>query len=226
MADDPTYGPDETVAVNAQRFANLLDSLVALAASEEDGLDALRQRIDDYENPAPVPAPTLSLSAPITKVEGNTGTTEYRWTLTLNRDGSTAAIPYSYSVAGSGSNPANASDFGGAFPSGSGTFAAGETTKQVVILAYADNAVEPDEQFTLTVSSSGLASVTSTGIIANDDTAPTPAFLFSGPATIAEGTPAAVVPAFAFTGPDTIGEGTPPPAQYGFTGPSTINEGN
>ena len=112
MADDPTYGPDETVAVNAQRFANLIDGLVALAASEENGLEALRERLDRYENPEPMPAPTFSLSAPITKVEGNTGTTEYRWTLTLNRDGSTDAIPYSYSVAGSGSNPANAADFG------------------------------------------------------------------------------------------------------------------
>ena len=219
------YNPNGTVAENAKSWSDLLDSLSALAGQVSDGIDEVRARIEALKNPAPVPAPTLSLSAPITKVEGNTGTTEYRWTLTLNRDGSTAAIPYSYSVTGSGSNPANAADFGGAFPSGSGTFAAGETTKQVVILAYADNAIEPDEQFTLTVSSSGLASVASTGIIANDDTAPAPAFVLSGPATIDEGTPPAVVPAFALTGPNTIAEGDASSA-FALTGPATIAEGN
>ena len=113
----------------------------------------------------------MSLSSAVTKAEGNSGTTLYSWTLTLNRDGSTAAYPFSWSTAGSGTNPANAADFGGAFPTGSGTLAAGETSKTINVLVAGDTAVEPDDTFTLTVTASGLNTVTSTGTISNDDSA-------------------------------------------------------
>ncbi|MBB5709337.1 FAD-dependent oxidoreductase [Sphingomonas xinjiangensis] len=122
--------------------------------------------------PVVTPSPTLSLSAPVTVSESNSGTTAFTWTLTLNRDGSTAAYPYSWAVAGSGANPANAADFGGTFPSGSGTFAAGETVKTITVLASGDTAVEPDDTFTLTVTAAGLNTVTSTGTIGNDDSTP------------------------------------------------------
>ncbi|WP_156360494.1 hypothetical protein [Sphingomonas sp. Leaf226] len=117
-------------------------------------------------------APSLSLSSAVVKAEGNSGTTVFAWTLTLNRDGSTAAYPFSWSTAGSGANPANSADFGGAFPTGSGTFAAGETSKTISVLVAGDTAVEPDDTFTLTVVAAGLNTVTSTGTITNDDTAP------------------------------------------------------
>jgi hypothetical protein len=116
-------------------------------------------------------APSLSLSSAVAKAEGNSGTTLYSWTLTLNRDGSTAAYPFSWSTAGSGTNPANAADFGGAFPTGSGTFAAGETSKTISVLVAGDTAFEPDDTFTLTVVATGLNTVTSTGTISNDDAA-------------------------------------------------------
>jgi hypothetical protein len=116
-----------------------------------------------------VPVPTLSISSAVTQVEGNSGTTAFAWTLTLNRDGSTAAHPFSWSTAGSGANPADAADFGGTFPSGSGTFAPGETSKTIVVLAAGDAAIEPNDTFTLTASGSGLNTVTSTGTISNDD---------------------------------------------------------
>lgn len=228
MADDPQYGVDDQVVINADRFEDFLDTVVAMVATNDGGIDALQQRIDNYRNPPPVPKPTLSLSAPITKVEGDTGTTEYRWTLTLDPDGSTDTFPYSYAVTGFGSNQASAADFGGAYPAGSGTISAGDPSKAVVILAYADRVKEPDEQFKLTVSAAGMSDVSSIGTIANDDNDPVPAFVFSGPTTIAEGTPAASVPAFAFAGPSVIVEGndsTPVPA-FAFSGPEKIAEGN
>ncbi len=120
---------------------------------------------------APVPAPSLALSNAVTQAEGNSGTTAFAWTLTLNRDGSTAAYPFNWAVTGSGSNPADANDFGGTFPSGSGTFAAGETSKTITVLVAGDTAVEPNDTFTLTVTASGLTTVTSTGTISNDDVA-------------------------------------------------------
>ena len=118
-------------------------------------------------------APTLSLSAPIAQAEGNSGTTAFTYTLTLTRNGSTAAIPFAWAVTGTGANPADAADFGGTFPSGSGTFAAGETSKTITVLATGDTAVEPDEAFLLTVTSPGLASVSANGTIVNDDAANT-----------------------------------------------------
>jgi hypothetical protein len=113
----------------------------------------------------PAPAPSLSLSSAVAKAEGNSGTTLYTWTLTLNRDGSTAAYPFTWSTAGSGATPADAADFGGTFPSGSGTFAAGETSKTISVLVAGDTAFEPDDTFTLTVVATGLNTVTSTGTI-------------------------------------------------------------
>lgn len=121
--------------------------------------------------PTPTPSPSLSLSSAVTQVEGNSGTSAFVWTLTLNRDGSTASYPYSWAVTGSGTNPADAADFGGTFPSGSGTFAPGETSKTITVLVTGDTANEPNETFTLTVTAAGLNTVTSTGTISNDDTA-------------------------------------------------------
>ncbi len=118
---------------------------------------------------SPAPSPTLLLSSAVAKSEGNSGTTAFVWTLTLNRDGSADVFPFTWAVTGSGSNPANAADFGGTLPSGSGTFAAGETSKTITVLAAGDTAIEPVETFLLTVNATGLASVTSTGTINNDD---------------------------------------------------------
>ena len=115
------------------------------------------------------PAPSLSLSGAQTRAEGNSGSTTYAYVLTLVRDGSTAAFPFTWAVTGSGSNPADAADFGGTFPSGSGTFAAGETSKTITVLVAGDTAVENDEAFTLTVNATGLNTVTASGTITNDD---------------------------------------------------------
>lgn len=117
--------------------------------------------------------PTIALTSPIALPEGNAGaTTAYVWTLSLTRNGSTAVIPYTWAVTGTGSNPANAADFGGTFPTGSGSFAADETTKTITVLVAGDTTVEPTETFTLTVLANvPLNALTSIGTITNDDTA-------------------------------------------------------
>ena len=129
----------------------------------------------------PTPSPSLTLSSALTYPEGNSGTAAFVWTLTLNRDGSTASFPFMWAVAGNGTSPAEVSDFGGTYPIGSGTFAPGETTKQITVLVTGDTAVEPNETFLLTVTANGLNTVTSTGTISNDDVAQsfTPSLDFS-----------------------------------------------
>lgn len=115
-----------------------------------------------------IPAPLFILSNAVTIPEGNDGVTNFIWTLTLERDGSTADIPYAYAVT---TTAGNAADFGGTLPAGSGVFAPNETVKTITIPVSGDTAVEPTEAFTLTVTSDGITPVTSTGTIANDDTA-------------------------------------------------------
>jgi hypothetical protein len=107
-----------------------------------------------------------------TKPEGNSGTTEFTFIVSLDQAGVTAQT-VNWSVAGAGAHAANAADFGGSLPTGSVTFAAGETSKTITVLATGDTAVEFDEGFAVTLSgaSSGLAlgASTASGTIQNDD---------------------------------------------------------
>ncbi|MCF2936725.1 beta strand repeat-containing protein, partial [Tenacibaculum sp. Cn5-34] len=105
------------------------------------------------------------------KAEGTTGSTAFTFTVTRNGDTSgTSAV--NYVVTGSGANPAAAADFGGTFPSGTVNFAAAETSKVVTINVSGDTTVEPDEGFTVTLSSPvdvGILTGTAIGTITNDD---------------------------------------------------------
>ncbi|MFM9966565.1 MAG: Calx-beta domain-containing protein [Planctomycetaceae bacterium] len=108
------------------------------------------------------------------KREGNSGNTPL--TFTVTRTGNTSnAVSANYVARGSGANPTSTSDFGGTAPSGTVSFAAGETSKVITINAVGNKAVEPDEEFTVTLTnaSSGASFVapTATGTILNDDTA-------------------------------------------------------
>lgn len=163
------YDPDGIVVDNATALSDDIDEALTAAQAMTASLLDLRQRVVAFQNR---PRPKLSLSAPVRKPEGNSGTAVFEYTLTLDRDGYEDELPYSFEVTGSGSNPAGPDDFGGSYPSGSGQFAATQTVKTITILATGDTAIETDETFTLTVSSPGLASVTSTGVIADDDAPP------------------------------------------------------
>ncbi|MBW4471867.1 MAG: DUF4347 domain-containing protein [Stenomitos rutilans HA7619-LM2] len=108
------------------------------------------------------------------KAEGNSGTTPYTFTVTRSGD-TTSATSVDYAVTGSGSNAANAADFSGTLPTGTVTFAAGETSKVITVNASGDTTVESDEGFTVTLSSptggATLTTATASGTIQNDDTA-------------------------------------------------------
>jgi hypothetical protein len=76
-------------------------------------------------------------------------------------------------VAGVGVHPADADDFGGSFPNGSVTFAAGETTKTINIEVKGDTIAENDETFAVTLADPTGATITTAsaeGVIVNDDT--------------------------------------------------------
>lgn len=117
---------------------------------------------------------TFTISAAnATNAEGNTGTIPF--TFTVTRADSTAGTgSVKFAVTGSGTNPANAADFGAAFPSGTVSFLANETSKTVTVSVKADTTFEPDESFTVTLNTPTngvLGAVTSAvGSILNDDT--------------------------------------------------------
>ena len=129
----------------------------------------------------PSQSTTLALSGPVTKAEGNTGSTVFSFTVTRAGD-VTGASTASYAVTGSSANPANATDFTGAIlPSGTVNFAANETSKTITVNVAGDTTVEQNEAFTLTLSNPSAGTTittgTSTGTITNDDTDPAPNLL-------------------------------------------------
>jgi hypothetical protein len=90
------------------------------------------------------------------------------FTFTVTRSGNTSAAgSVDYSVSGSSGNAANADDFGGAFPSGTASFAAGETSATVTVNVSDDSDVEANEGFTVTLTTDGNPSAN--GTIINDD---------------------------------------------------------
>ena len=119
--------------------------------------------------------PSLAIApTDATKNEGNTGTTPFTFTVTRTGDVQTIASTATYTVTGSGANPADAADFvGGTFPTGTVNFAAGETSpKTITINVAGDSNVEPNENFTVTLSSPSnalLITPSAIGTITNDD---------------------------------------------------------
>ncbi len=114
----------------------------------------------------------VSISAATSSAsEGNSGTTDYSFTVNLNTSSSTQQT-LTYSAAGSGSNAANAADFSGAL-TGNIVFAAGETSKTIHVFVAGDTIVETNETFNVTLSnmSSGLTlgTATASATILNDD---------------------------------------------------------
>ncbi|MFO1159173.1 MAG: nidogen-like domain-containing protein [Reyranellaceae bacterium] len=106
------------------------------------------------------------------KAEGDGGQTLFTFNVTFDR-AVLVAQTVNWSVAGSGAHAADAADFGGMLPTGTLTFAAGETSKLVTVLVTADSVVEADEGFTVTLSAptggATLGTSTAVGTIRDDD---------------------------------------------------------
>ena len=169
VAGDTTVEPDEGFTVS-------LVSLNTPATSTVIGTAAATGVIlnDDAST-------TLSIAASsANKAEGNSGSTPF--TFTVTRSGNTTIVgSANWVVSGSGANPANAADFtGGVLPSGTISFAAGETVKTITVNVAGDTTVEPDEGFTVSLvslntpaTSTVIGTAAATGVILNDDASTT-----------------------------------------------------
>ncbi len=116
------------------------------------------------------------------------GTTAF--TFTVSRPGATtSAVTLDYTVTGTGTNPADAADFGGTLPSGSVTLGVGVASNTITIAVSKDALVETDETFKLTLSNHAIAGTGAVATILNDDVTPTnsaPTDITLSNATIAE----------------------------------------
>ncbi|MFM7791745.1 MAG: Calx-beta domain-containing protein, partial [Microcystis panniformis] len=85
------------------------------------------------------------------QTEGNSESKAFTFTVTRG-DNTTGTNNVNWAVTGTGTNPVNATDFvGGVLPSGTVSFAAGETSKVITVNVQGDTTVEPDENFTVTL---------------------------------------------------------------------------
>jgi len=147
----------------------------------DDAMARLRGRLKTLASvPAPPPAPPVPQMGftlgDVSHSEGNSGTTTYQYTVTRSVV-SAGAATVDWAVTGTGTNPANAADFGGTFPSGTVSFADGEASKTFDVLVTGDATVEMDETFLVTLSnpSSGIIlQATAIGTIVNDDSPSAP----------------------------------------------------
>lgn len=114
--------------------------------------------------------PTLSINN-VTRVEGNSGTTAFNFTVTLSAASATA-VTVNYAT--SNGSASSGSDY--ATASGTLTFASGVLTQSVAVNVNGDTTIEPDETFFVTLSvpvnaTIGVAQGVGTGTIVNDDAA-------------------------------------------------------
>lgn len=111
--------------------------------------------------------PVLSINNPAV-IEGNTGTANCAFSVTLSA-ASSLTVTVNYATAnGTATAP---SDY--AATSGTLTFTPGQTTQTITVVVNGDTTNEANETFTVTLSSPAnatLGSATGTGTIANDDT--------------------------------------------------------
>ncbi len=131
-----------------------------------------------FAQAAPGDQPSLSIAAATASAaEGNSGSTAYNFTIT--RTGATATpFTVGWSATGAigiGTAPADAADFvGGVLPSGTVSFAAGQTKATVTVAVAADTKGEQNERFAVTLNSptagTTISQANALATIVNDDT--------------------------------------------------------
>lgn len=121
------------------------------------------------------PLPVVSVVARAASLpEGHQDATPFTFLLSRRGD-SSGSSSVRWAVAGSGASAANAADFsGGVLPSGTVTFAAGETSTTLTVMVKGDSMLEANETFRLSLASPVGATLSATaaaasGTIKNDD---------------------------------------------------------
>ena len=210
---DITVEPDETFAVQLANLTTAGTGAIAVTLPPNtEGIGHITN--DDF--------PTVSIDSPSVK-EGDSGTKVMTFTVSL-----TDPVPAGYQVTVNYGATANGTaqtgvDYNG-IPAGSLTFNPGEQTKPITVTIIGDLLVEPDETFTLPLTSASAGSVpllippatniqigtgTGTGTITNNDF-PTASI---GSPSVTEGDYITVTQVMTFS----VGLSVPVPAGYQVT---------
>ena len=131
--------------------------------------------------------------------EGNSGPTEFVFTVSLNGDGvATSDIDFDFSTADDTlANPATADEDYMSITGGSGTINAGETSTDITVIVNGGPTPEPNETFRVVISGTTNATISDAigrGTIINDDTS---IVSIDNPASVAEGNTGTAQIAFA-----------------------------
>jgi len=163
VVDDPDLEPDETFQVNLSNPVN---------ATIETGLGTGTIVNDD--------GPSISIDD-VTVPEGNAGTTDATFTVTLSQPG---ALPVTVLYLTADGSATAGSDYTVTF--GTLSFAPGETSQPVAVPILGDSLFEPDETFDVVLANPTNATIgdgQGVGTIANDD----PVELFIDSVAVTEG---------------------------------------
>jgi Ca2+-binding RTX toxin-like protein len=163
-----------SIVINGSQFVNNLATPITGTTSDNGDVNGIYNNsgtvtINNTVLPVLAIAPTNAV-----QTEGNSGNKAF--TFTVTRVGATTGTnTVNWVVTGTGTNPANVTDFSGTFPSGTVTFAANQTSKVITVNVRGDSTIEPDENFIVTLSNPTnggvITTATATGTIQKDDTA-------------------------------------------------------
>ena len=161
---------DDALFEGAEDFVVDLTGATNVLVTPSIGDNQGTATINDNES-----TPTLSISpATVTHDEGNTGTTAYVFTVTLSgSSASTVTVDYTTNDVSATTADSDYVDNDGIL-----TFNSGDPlTQNITVLVNGDTTPESNEEFTVTLNNSTVASIdgandTSTGTITNDDFGP------------------------------------------------------
>jgi aryl-phospho-beta-D-glucosidase BglC (GH1 family)/ribosomal protein L35AE/L33A len=155
----------ETLVETDETFLVRLTSASGATINTTQAIATIR---NDDQTPVP-PLPTLSIGT-ATATEGNSGTVNTKFTVTLSQ-ASTSSVTVKYATADGTATAGK--DYNAA--SGTLTFAAGETSKTITVAVRGDTLAESAETFSVLLSSPTGATITAgtgAGTITDNDTPP------------------------------------------------------
>lgn len=127
-------------------------------------------------SPTPTPTPALSINN-VTQDEGNAGTTNFNFTVSLSAPAQTGGVSFTVNTADGTTNPANSGSDYVAISNGAGSIPEGSSSTQVTVQVNGDTTPEQNETFFVNISNVTGAGVTDgqgLGTITNDDVTITP----------------------------------------------------
>ena len=198
----PTYDASQSLAANFPLTPAQINAMILNGTSTSFDPDG------NGEGPLkPVTTATNETTisqTPVVMAEGDSGTTNFVFTVTRSVT-STAAATVSYAVTGSGDNPADDADFAGnGLPTGTVSFSGTAATATITIPVSGDEDFEMDEGFTVTLSGAEVGNAsTATGTITNDDVSRQSVTIASTPVTMNEGNTGTTSFVFTVTRSDT-----------------------